>query len=106
MQCATGLPACRRLTFAALGRRIKFPRSMNDDVSRRRLLSLETRCNPLILHSGFSGVDAMCDRPPGLSEADVRGSGPAYQVSPLYERRPQSAQVALQNPLLLYGAGW
>src|ERR1700721_1005389 len=31
MQCATGLPACRRLTCAAPERRTKFPRPMNDD---------------------------------------------------------------------------
>jgi hypothetical protein len=34
-ECATGLPACRRLICAALRRRIKFPCSMNDGVSRR-----------------------------------------------------------------------
>ena len=69
----------------------------------QRSHSLETRCNPLILHSGFSGVDAMCDRPPGLSEADVRGSGAAYQVSSLYERRPQSARGALRKPSCFVG---
>jgi len=42
---------------------------------------------------GFSGIDAMCDRPPGLSAADLRGAGAAGQVSPPYERRLQSPRV-------------
>jgi hypothetical protein len=35
----------------------------------------------------------MCDRPPGLSPADVRGAGGADQVSWLGELRRQSQMV-------------
>jgi hypothetical protein len=41
MQCATGLPACRRLTCAAPDGGFKFPYSVNADVCRRGC-SLET----------------------------------------------------------------
>jgi hypothetical protein len=66
---------------------------MNDDVCRRGC-SPETHRKSLILHSGFSRIDAiMCDRPPGLSAAHMRGAGTADQVSSPYERRRQSARV-------------
>jgi hypothetical protein len=51
----------------------------------------------LILQGGLSAVDAMCDRPPGLSPADVRNAGVADQVSPLSEQRGQSARVLPSN---------
>jgi hypothetical protein len=35
----------------------------------------------------------MCDRPPGLSAADVRGAGAADQVSLPHERRRPSPLV-------------
>src|SRR5580704_8441228 len=48
-------------------------------------------------------LGAMCDRPPGLSPADVRGRVAADRVSPLHERRNQSARmlrVEIDAPLI------
>jgi hypothetical protein len=66
-------------------------------LSRQRI-SPETHRNSLIPRGRFLWMSiAMWDRPPGLSAADVRGARTVDQVSPIYERRRQSARGSGEN---------
>ena len=117
LQCTTGLPACRRLMCAAPGRRIKFPRSMNDDVpvgagALRKLIALVDSARwfsplppapravryrlpvPLIDRNRNAQNRTLDERtprfPPPLRASALNSRHPLFSVSSLYERRRPS----------------
>jgi hypothetical protein len=96
MQCTTGLPGVSAAGVRGAGAADQVSLSINGDVGRRGRSS-GNLSQPVDSAQWILGVDAMWDRPPGLSAAGVRGAGAADQVSSPYERRRQSARVLSGN---------
>src|SRR6202451_4410908 len=94
--------------------RPEFPRLMNDDVSRRGC-SLETHCNSLILHSGFSCVHLALKSEARSHDCERWTHGPrgrparygTPRVSSPYEGRRQSSRVLSGSSLyFVHSAEW